>query len=343
MVFCGRPVYANVYSMLIGPTGDRKSTAAELAMALLPTVAPEVLVLNGVGSQEGLMERMAGGDAAPGMQRRTLLFVDEVASLLKKSRRESSGSLLEFITEVFQCPDFKTHTTRSKGIHLERPTLSILACSTPAWLEAALEQEDILGGFANRFVYVTAPPKPDNPLPSPPDEEALVSLSSWIRRVAQRPPRQLTLTAPARTLWSDFYIEWRHALSQLGENASALLRRIDLYILKFACISAAMEDAWQISPTHLSAAIDLGRFLAGCTLDILGDLGAPRDCRLEGAIEKKLAAASGQMRRKQLRQALSGRISGEKLDRMLAAMERNGIVRQIEDANARGAKIVYLT
>jgi hypothetical protein len=342
-VLCGRPVHVNVYAMLIGPTGDRKSTAADLALALLSEVAPEVLLLNGVGSQEGLMERMAEADPASGRQRRTLLAIDEVAALLKKSRRESSGSLLEFITEVFHCPDFKTHATRSKGIHLEYPTLSILACSTPAWLEAALEEEDILGGFANRFVYVTGPPKPDTPLPPPPDQCALTHLTEWIRRVAQKPVRQLGWTPPAERLWSEFYLEWRRALNQLGDHASALLRRTDIYILKFACLAAAMDDAHQITLAHLGPAIDLGRYLAGCTLQLLGELGAPRDCRLERIVEQKLTAAQGQMRRKQLRQALGGRVSGEKLDRILSAMERNGIIRQIDDTHSRGTKIVQLT
>ncbi|MBT9589159.1 hypothetical protein IV102_37875 [bacterium] len=62
---------------------------------------------------------------------------------------------------MFHCPDFKTHSTRSKAIHLERPILRILSGSTPVWLEAALQQEDILSGFANRFVFVPASPKPE--------------------------------------------------------------------------------------------------------------------------------------------------------------------------------------
>ncbi|MCE7875021.1 DUF3987 domain-containing protein [bacterium CPR1] len=153
-VACGRPLHPNIYAMLVGPTGDRKSTAAQLALGLLGQVAPEVLLLNGVGSQEGLMERMAEADAGQDPHSRTLLFVDEMAALLKKGRRESSGSLIEFITEIFHGPDFKTHATRTRAIHLNKPTLSILAASTPVWLEAALEEEDILGGFTNRFVYV---------------------------------------------------------------------------------------------------------------------------------------------------------------------------------------------
>ena len=57
VLYCGRPIYPNMYTVLVGPTGDRKSTAAQLATELLMRVAPKVLTLNGVGSQEGLMER----------------------------------------------------------------------------------------------------------------------------------------------------------------------------------------------------------------------------------------------------------------------------------------------
>ena len=342
VIQCARPVYLNMYTVLVGPTGDRKSTAAQLALDLLARAAPQTLLLNGIGSQEGLMERMAA-DPSSG-QHRTLWFVDEMASLLKKARRESSGSLIEFVTEIFHCPDFKTHFTRSKAIHLQLPTLSILAGSTPTWLEAALQQEDILGGFANRFVYVTGQLKPDNPMPRRPDSQALDELVAWIRRATQGPDREIGWSEGARELWSDFYLKWRPWCAAKNEQVAALLRRIDLYILKFAAMSAAMNGVAKISSDHLTAAIELGRFLAGCAVRVLGELGAPSDCRLEALIERKLQEAHGQMRRKQLRQALGGRISGEKLDRMLTCMERNGLIKQINDTAAHGAsRLVQLT
>lgn len=270
--------------------------------------------------------------------------MDELASFLKKARRESSGSLLEFVTEIFHCPDFKTHSTRSRAIHLELPTLSILAGSTPVWLEAALQQEDILGGFANRFVYVAASPKPDNPLPARPDQQALADLVSWVRRATGAPSREIGWSSSARRLWCDFYVDWRRSTDGAGEQVVALLRRIDLYILKFASMAAAMDGSLEIAPAHLTSAIELGRFLAGSACRLLGDLGASGDCRLETLVHDKLEEAQGQMTRKQLRQALGGRISGEKLDRILTAMERNGLVCQALEPAARGkTRVVRLT
>ena len=341
VLYSGGLLYPNMYTVLVGSTGDRKSTAVQLATDLLLRVAPQLLTINGVGSQEGLMERMA--QAKPGRYR-TLLNVDELASLLKKARRESSGSLLEFITEVFHCPDHKTHPTRSKAIHLEFPTLSILAGSTPVWLEAALQQEDILGGFANRFVYVTAPPKPDNPMPARPDQQALAELVTWIRRATEAPPREIGWSPRAERLWCDFYMDWRRSQTGASEQVAALLRRIDLYILKFASMAAAMDGVSQVTLAHLTSAIELGRFLAGCAHRLLGDLGASSDYRLETLVQEKLDDAQGQMTRKQLRQALGGRISGEKLDRVLTAMERNGIVCQASEPATRGmTRVVRLT
>lgn len=69
---------------------------------------------------------------------------------------------------------------------------------------------------------------------------------------------------------------------------------------------------------------------------LLGDLGASGDYRLETLVHEKLDEAQGQMTRRQLRQVLGGRISGKKLDRVLTAMERNGIVRQVLEPASRG-------
>lgn len=333
----GRPLYMNVYAVLVGPTGDRKSTAAHIALDLLARITPNVQLINGAGSQEGLMERMTG-------QQRTLWYVDEMASLLKKARRESSGTLIELITELFHCPDSLGHSTRSKAIHLQRPTLNILAGSTLAWLEGALLQEDVLGGFVNRFIFVTGHAKPDDPMPSRPDENALSEVADRVRRALQTTDRELGWGTGARDLWSGFYQEWRRSIAGMTEHMAALLRRIDLYILKFAAIAATMDQASAISTQHLNAAIDLGRYLAGCACTILGNLGASNDVRLESLIEQKLKETQGAMRRKQLRQSLGGRISGEKLDRVLTAMERNGLIEQITEATTHGpSRLVRLT
>jgi len=174
--------------------------------------------------------------------------------------------------------------------------------------------------------------------------QALDELVAWTQRIVQALHRELRWSPAARDLWCDFYVEWRRSTADCSEQVAALLRRIDLYILKFAAMTAAMDGVSEISRAHLSAAIELGRFLAGCAYRLLAELGAPNDCRLETLIEQKLQDAHRQMTRKQLRQAIGGRVSGEKLDRVLTAMERNGLIRQINETGARGtSRRVLLT
>ena len=114
--------------------------------------------------------------------------------------------------------------------------------------------------------------------------------------------------------------------------------------LDIPILASAMDGVTAITPAHLDAAMTLGRFLAGCAYRLLGDLGASSDCRLETMVDHKLREANGLMTRKQLRQTIGGRVSGEKLDRVLNAMERNGLIQQTHDTTVHGAsRLVKLT
>src|SRR4030095_11031068 len=114
-------IYPNVYLAVFGETGDKKTTAQRrIAHCKLFEYSPLVRLVPGVGSTEGLADELK--DAETGVY---LFTWEEFAKFLSQARWAGS-TLLEFITECFDCPPGWTKPYRNNTIHLETPPPSIL-------------------------------------------------------------------------------------------------------------------------------------------------------------------------------------------------------------------------
>ena len=159
-MFSGEPTHPNVYLSLFGTTGDKKTTAQRqiLSYGLLPA---SIQVIRNLGSTEGLadcLKREDRGDAT------ALFFWEELTALLARGRWVGS-TILEFVTECFDCPPEWGLKYRKGAITVTAPTPTILAGTTPEWFWKNARADDFYGGFGNRFLYLTGRKKA--PIPNP--------------------------------------------------------------------------------------------------------------------------------------------------------------------------------
>ena len=167
-VYHARRLFPNFYICLVGRTAiTRKDTARYRTQRLLNDLHseenqenPQFQILPGISSAEGLL------DALGGERKVVVLSESELLSLLAKARQEALSNLIPKLTSLFDCPDLETLKTRQRTVVCKEPFLSISSGTTLAWLQKALTEKDIYGGFANRFIFVHGNPK--TPLPFPP-------------------------------------------------------------------------------------------------------------------------------------------------------------------------------
>lgn len=98
-MYAGERIFANVYLSVFGPTGDKKTTAQRriLNCGLL---ALSIRIIRNLGSTEGLADALKRDDGADMV---ALFFWEELTALLARGRW-SGSTILEFITETFDCP-----------------------------------------------------------------------------------------------------------------------------------------------------------------------------------------------------------------------------------------------
>ena len=220
-MYCGDVVYPNVYLAVYGESGDKKTTAERrISSCRLLDCRPQIRLVRGVGSTEGLADALAEAETG------TYLFQWEEFATFLSHARWSGSTLLEFITETFDCPPEWNKEYRKQRIHLESPTPSILTATTAEWFWKHAKAEDFFGGFGNRFLFLSGQRKDPLPNPEPVNDEIIAGIKKHLEVIASRPPCRAVWTTPAKKAWDAFYVRFENG------DRSGLLRAAS----KRACV-----------------------------------------------------------------------------------------------------------
>jgi hypothetical protein len=278
-MYAGERIFANVYLSVFGPTGDKKTTAQRriLNCGLL---APSIRVIRNLGSTEGLADALKREDGADMV---ALFFWEELTVLLARGRWTGS-TILEFITETFDCPSEWGMKYRKDPINLVAPTPTILAGTTCEWFWKNAQPDDFFGGLGNRFLYLTGPKKKPIPNPSEPGGAALQRVREALARLSELSPIEARFDTVANRLWERFYMSWEQR-ERTGLYAAAV-KRVHVYIRKLAMTYAALEGTLpEIGIEQLKAAIAVGVYAAECARALVDAQNAT--LRPEGELEQK--------------------------------------------------------
>ncbi|MDA0710554.1 MAG: DUF3987 domain-containing protein [bacterium] len=339
----GLRLYGNLYVAIVGKTGEsRKTTSLRHAERTLRLVDETWRILRGISSAEGLLSQIADpweklngkGDviASGGTEdKRILVWLGELSSLLRKAKQDRVANIIPILTEAFDNPPDLHLPTKADPITVTEPFVSILAASTPSWLED-LQDRDVLGGFGNRFAYILGGPKEPIPFPDPPSRLHQTRIVSHLAEVDAWLPNELevTLTGEARELWAEFYTRW-NKLTWPDELFSAIVQRIPDVALKIALLYAVLEKRTEVDAEILSAAIDAGGYAVASAQRIFTTFHQTRETKLESRILdilKDSAVKFGPLHR-----SVGGRYSTAELNRTLDALTRSGQIWKQEQGN----------
>ena len=347
-VYHARRLFPNFYICLVGRTAiTRKDTARYRAQRLLNDLHseenlenPQFQILPGIGSAEGLL------DALGGERKVVVLSESELLSLLAKARQEALSNLIPKLTSLFDCPDLETLKTRQRTVVCKEPFLSISSGTTLAWLQKALTERDIYGGFANRFIFVHGNPKPPLPFPPKMDADAYTALLAkindvrlWAERLEQSEAGgELVVPNTTKAMFADYYAEY-HKRCAAETLPATLIPRVQTFVWKFGLLYAAMAGSEQILPEHLEPAILAGNYFEESVLQIFHTFGASRGKQVE---EKLLAFLRSKGRgvpilQRDVYRALN--LSATELEQAAKPLERLGFIRNSTRVTEKGRKV----
>jgi len=230
------------YIVIIGESADdRKSTAINKTTAFFEEAIPDFSVCNGVGSAEGLQNKLKKSP-------KVVLCFDEFKAFVSKCKIESS-ILLPCVTTLFESDRYEAHTAKN-SIIIDNASLSILSACTIDTYEQIMDSHFLAIGFPNRLFLVSGKGQRRFSFPKriPDDEKA--NLKKRINEVLEIVGKRLELkiTDAARVIYDDWYMS-------LPQSINA--KRLDTYAMRFMGLLAVNDLKKEIDEETVKKAIAL--------------------------------------------------------------------------------------
>lgn len=256
------PVYLNVYAVLCAEAGiTRKSSAVRHATNTLRAYADRydasITINSGGLTGESLEETMARLTEL-WQHAHVVLSSSELVTLLGRER--SAMTLPGKLTDLYDCPDIYTRSTRTYGeLNSRNVYVTLLGASTPSWLVRAINPDVVEGGFTSRCLFIIED-KPKRLIAWPEvgsdtgSSDYLVEHLHNVRRGADiciQRTGGIRLTRVARDRFGEWYEERRLVSDPYGASFQA---REDHHILRLSGILAASDGSWEVDEHHIAHA-----------------------------------------------------------------------------------------
>ena len=333
------PIYPIFYQTLIGKTTiARKSTALNLATRLLTRVDNGVVMIDNISSSEGLVD-IFGTDGDDPIDTsdfeglRGLIYYDELKNLFIKGKQKVTESITTKLTQLYNGEDQLSNNTRQNRTVAKYPTAGLLGCSTYAWLESGISIDDIVGGFANRFVFYLHEQQELIPNVQPANQKKLESVQERIiatRKQWKGKHQKFVFDDAAQKAHDQVYFETNDRLinEQNDLVAAASQRTLD-YAKKLALVFAVLDaqnTETKIRLDHWERAVLVKEYWEAVATDLFSRLAVSEEAQKERLFLEKLAELGNNTTTRELQRKISGQMSGADFRRTLETHLANGVV-----------------
>lgn len=219
-------LYPNLYTMLVGSPGTKKSSSIKIAAALLKKAGyntfgakktrqekflmdlAESTQQEAKGDGFDILEENLFGDTSVDENLITECFVaaDEFNNFIGVGNLEFMSILGELwdYTGVY---DYKLKNSQS--MHIPNPTISILGGNTPTGMASAFPTEALGQGFFSRLILVFAEESGVKyTFPPPPDKDIEAELIKYLKEIKIQVRGPMAITKGAEDLLDKIYHQW---------------------------------------------------------------------------------------------------------------------------------------
>lgn len=253
MHFADGPVRANVYTLLVGESGEaQKSTALRIGRTILFDAAAS-LIGGFPGSPEGMFEMLSE-------QNSMCMVISEFGRLLSGAEKGYMMPIKTLLTDLWDADPTDRTKANNKKVRIDNPRLSIMAgCSIP-YLEKHTLAEDWTGGFMGRWMILYANRERTVALPKA-NLEYRPALVNFLKERATTPSAGwcMGLDDAAETRWTEWFNDVTNR--NLPRNILGIRARAPIMALKTALLygwdfgPASQGHPWRISLAELNPAI----------------------------------------------------------------------------------------
>lgn len=283
-------IYPNLYTLLIGSAGSRKSSAINIAKGLLkqagfthfsPTKTTKEKFFIDMAESQGhgesaddFLEQCIFGDS-PDETNASEMFI-----VAGEFNTFFGNNILDFVTDLGELWDyvgkFESRLKNSKSVTIMNPTINILGGNTPTGFSAAFPIEILGQGFFSRTLMIFGErTRPKITWPEPPAQEATIEIVKYLREIKSHAINsgELVVTSSARDLLDVIYRSWNDLDDVRFESYS---NRRFTHLLKLCLIHASIRLSKLIEPEDVLIANTTLSYAEHFMPKALGEFGKAR-------------------------------------------------------------------
>lgn len=261
-------VYPNLYVVLVGPPGARKTQAIKFGNSLLKTQEDIVISADAI-TREALLQDLEQAiadyplnDAKVLRHCSMLATCSELETFL--GNKKDNAKMLITLTDLWDCPDLWRYRTKGAGTNvLSNIYLSIIAATTPESIANSIPATASGTGFISRIIFCYADKKAKK-VPIPRETKDLISLRKKLifdLAIICKNSGVYKFSNEGEAYWIKWYTRYDDADPDRFCQDTAFngwYERKPIFILKLAMIyAAATTNVLLIEPQHIDEAIRL--------------------------------------------------------------------------------------
>jgi energy-coupling factor transporter ATP-binding protein EcfA2 len=336
-------IYPNMYVMLLGASGVRKSTSIKIMKSLIKATGYSTIAADRTSKEKFLMD-LAGEDGpgsagvedileenlfGPGQQQDREMFImaDEANDFFGVNN-------LEFLSILGNLWDYEgAYTNRiktGKSISIQNPTISILSANTPTNFATAFPPEILGQGFFSRLIIVHGESNGVRiPFPKSPSPAATESIVGFLREILSSVSGPARLSPDAEDALSKIYVEGYRVDDMRFESYS---NRRFTHLLKLCLINAAARRDTVIQCKDVVAAHTVLSHAEHHMPRALGEFGKAKNSSIADKVLRVIANHPGICTSRDIFTQVSGDLEGpDRLAPILLSLRESG---KIQSAHA---------
>ena len=245
-------IYPNLYIVLVGAPGMKKSSAMNIGKSLLRCI-PDFPLSPASLTREALLQSLENNvikfnfAGVPAEYHQISCFVTEFQEFLGGKHRNSS--MIDILTAIWDEPTYEYLTKNSKPIRIDAPYVSLLACCTTEWLNEKIDSSIISDGLARRIIFIYEEER-NKFVPFPRLTEQQIAEYDFIKKEfirLQKISGRFDFTEDAITLWEKLYVEIQEEALKQPEFLQYYYTTKHVLMIKVAmCLSAVLRSDMKI-------------------------------------------------------------------------------------------------
>lgn len=264
----------NLFLALCGETGTaRKGSAHDWVREIFGQIDAGFInncMLGGLSSGEGVIHAVRdpkvnkkGEVTDEGVvDKRRVFFESELAGRTFTAMKREGNTLSSVLRQAWESTNLAV-ATKQNDDRATGALISIIGHATVKELLGTLRHSDIVGGFANRFLYFVVRRSKLLPIQTEPEEVALRDICIKVRKAledARRVSRVTLAEGPATERWEEIYRELDREANNEDNAIAPFLSRGAPQILRMAMILTLADGGKEIGVPQLNCAAGLWNY-----------------------------------------------------------------------------------